>query len=253
MAQMFDYGAATQPAVQAVAAMPHVILHDVNQNRVYPTKNPNMYLVSIGMAESENGYGNVIVDTGNLTKQENGFYDVDLGAQGRWMNVSMKKNGSYVDERKPLTEILALYETSKAMTASEPKQEQKTEEHVHLSYLSKRSVFDTKNPAYKVISFPYMESESGFAKLTIPTNAISPARDKSESVHVDLGAKSDNVSLSIQRNGSYIREHMTAQDATDKYAQSRAQYRQKQLDTLQGSPANEGATDLDTEGEMIFI
>lgn len=214
MSSFFDYGkeaegkTASEPEKEHVAEQVKI---KVSEKQVWDAKkNPDYKIVSLRDNASENGYGNVTLETSALTKEADGSYTVTLDKQ-REYGYSIKQNGEYV--RKPLSgEQLA------------EQAEQKPAERVeYLNRVSTKLIHEGKNPDYKVVSIPFDGSENGFANLTVPSKSVFPTVNPTTKevipgrMNVRLGTSFQTINFSVKKDGTYVRETMQAKEFADQF------------------------------------
>lgn len=174
-----------------------VVLHDIKPNRVFDSKNKAYKLISMRYPDSDTGYCNYAVPAEQVSKNQDGTYDMVVGVEGQMRNISIMKNGK--SEVVPMTaeDIAELYQSTLAQNSK----------LAFLSSVDKKFIQDTKNPNYKVVSVPYSGSENRYAKITVPAANIVES-NVSGRVNVNVGLEMGKVAVSIKKDGAFVRQTM---------------------------------------------
>lgn len=219
----FDYGKTAEAGVTADA-----VLKGISAKQVYDTKNPAYRVLSFSDKTSETGFANLVLNAENFTEQKDGSYDVNLGPDNRWREVSVKKNGTFVRERRDVTEIVSQV-TAKDTQAEKPAEKaaetskETAKLNAYLNYLPEKLIRETKNPDFKIVSIPCSASENGFANLTVHSKRVFATKKAATGeivpnrMNVNLGPADGNVMYSVKEHGEYVKKTMTAGDLAEQY------------------------------------
>lgn len=221
-----------EPAVEDARVPESVVLHGVKSNRIFDSKNGDYKLISMRYADSDTGYCNYAVPAKQVTKNQDGTYDMILGTKGQMRNLSILKNGKPELLHVSVESIEELYQTTLVFNPTK-----KSDTLAFLNSVDKKFVRDTKNPSYKVVSIPYADSENGYAKLTVPTANIFDTKVNGKTVpfhvNVNIGPESGSVPVSIKKNGSFTRIMMSASDLVQMQKDAVANWQRQSLQNAQ--------------------
>lgn len=245
-----------EPEVIPPSEVKMVVLDDVPDSMVYPTKNPNYMVLSIKTKLSDNGYGNIVMPSELFTKQADGSYSIELGKEGSWRNVGIKSGKDYTKAKRNLSEIVALYESSKLAKEAEagqssvhietkiveseqPAQPKKAPvKNAYLNGVLFKWVRDTENPLYKSVSIPYAESESGYGRLLIESNKIFQSTNLKTNApvpghrNVNLGPGDGIIDISIKKNGKFEKQYLPCSELAEIFRTSRKAYADSRTNDL---------------------
>lgn len=249
----------TEPVVQPTEVK-MVVLDNVPDSMVYPTKNPKYMVLSLKTKLSDNGYGNIVMPSESFTKQPDGSYSIELGKEGSWRNVGVKSGNDFIKEKRNLSEIVSLYESSKLAKEAESSAEQssvhietKTVEtpkpeltqHVkatgktaYLNGVLSKWIRETENPQYKSVSIPYAASESGYGRLLIESSKIFQSTNLQTNtpvpghMNVNLGPGDGTIDISIKQNGKFEKQYLKRSGLADIFRASRKAYADNKTNDL---------------------
>lgn len=229
-----------------------VYLENVKPNRLFDSKNKDYKVISMRDAGSETGYTNFVVQTKNLSQNQDGTYNVVLGAAGSTQNLSFVKDGKSEFKTVSVEDIKKQYEQT--LVTAEPKA--KSAQNAFLNSVDTKFVCVTKNQDYKVVSIPYSESENGYAKVTVARTNIFDTKVNGKTVpnhvNVNLGPAENMVPVSIKKDGKFTQEFMSVRDLAELQKQAVESWKkysmQKSEEIAQTAESNyqNSGSDMDT-------
>lgn len=263
----------SEPVKSVQTEVKNVVLSNVPDSMVYPTKNPKYMVLSLRTKLSDNGYGNIVLPSDSFTKSSDGSYSVILGKEGSWRNMAVKSGNEFIREKRNLSEIVSLYESSKMFQNVEQSDKQsnvhiETEikaetdsktnstvgkaKTVYLNGVLSNWIRDTKNPLFKSVSIPYAESESGYGRLLIESNKIFQSTNLQTNVpvpghmNVNLGPGDGMIDISIKKNGVFEKKYLKCSELADEFRASRKAYADSKVNALHAQ-FNDDVIEMDDE------
>ena len=247
-----------------VTTQPDVWLENVPKSRVYPCKktsdiDKSYTVISLQYTNSNNGYGNLTLDSKNIVKNNNNTYRVNIGPMNSSHVLSVKSGDGYIKERKTVSEIQALYDNmiknmanpnktqhnvsqKSKVAASDTVQSNNDKPKVKLAYLNGISESDihmpsaNKNQNYRTVTIPFPESDNGFGNLTVHKNTIFQATHlqthlpMTGKMNINLGPESNTVDISFLKDGKYQKTYMQSGELAQMFRDNRKEWRLRQME-----------------------
>ena len=224
-----------------------IILHNVQSNRLFTSKDGKFKVFSMVDSRSDTGYSNYVVKATDVAQNPDSTYEVYLGNAGQVRNLSIIQNKQRTMLRVPIESIEQQYKDT-LMTAPETaenarKGKENPRNNAFLNNVDRKFVYDTKNPKCKIVSVPYAGSENGYAKVTVPTRNIFDTKLNGKTVpnhvNVNIGPKDNMIPLSVLRGGKYERIQMQAGDLADLQQRAVERWRAQSMQVADAMPADE--------------
>lgn len=234
-----------------------IILHNVQPNRLFTSKDGKFKVFSMVDSRSDTGYSNYVVKATDVAQNPDSTYEVYLGNAGQVRNLSIIQNKQRTMLRVPIESIEQQYKDT-LMTSSETaenarKGKENPRNNAFLNNVDRKFVYDTKNPKCKIVSIPYAGSENGYAKVTVPTRNIFDTKLNGKTVpnhvNVNIGPKDNMIPLSVLRGGKYERIQMQAGDLADLQQRAVERWRAQSMQVADAMPADEKQGSVDVEEE----
>lgn len=234
-----------------------IILHNVQPNRLFTSKDGKFKVFSMVDSRSDTGYSNYVVKATDVAQNPDFTYEVYLGNAGQVRNLSIIQNKQRTMLRVPIESIEQQYKDT-LMTSSETaenarKGKENPRNNAFLNNVDRKFVYDTKNPKCKIVSVPYAGSENGYAKVTVPTRNIFDTKLNGKTVpnhvNVNIGPKDNMIPLSVLRGGKYERIQMQAGDLADLQQRAVERWRAQSMQVADAMPADEKQGSVDVEEE----
>ena len=234
-----------------------IILHNVQQNRLFTSKNGKFKVFSMVDSRSDTGYSNYVVKTTDVAQNPDSTYEVYLGNAGQIRNLSIIQNGQRTMLRVPIESIEQQYKDTLMSSPETAENARKGKENprnnAFLNNVDRKFVYDTKNPKCKIVSIPYAGSENGYAKVTVPTRNIFDTKSNGKTVpnhvNVNIGPKDNMIPLSILKGGKYERIQMQAGDVADLQTRAVERWRAQSMQVADTMPADEKQGSVEVEEE----
>lgn len=234
-----------------------IILHNVQPNRLFTSKDGKFKVFSMVDSRSDTGYSNYVVKATDVAQNPDSTYEVYLGNAGQVRNLSIIQNKQRTMLRVPIESIEQQYKdtlmTSPETAENARKGKENPRNNAFLNNVDRKFVYDTKNPKCKIVSVPYAGSENGYAKVTVPTRNIFDTKLNGKTVpnhvNVNIGPKDNMIPLSVLRGGKYERIQMQAGDLADLQQRAVERWRAQSMQVADVMPADEkqGSVDLEEE------
>lgn len=234
-----------------------IILHNVQPNRLFTSKDGKFKVFSMVDSRSDTGYSNYVVKATDVAQNPDSTYEVYLGNAGQVRNLSIIQNKQRTMLRVPIESIEQQYKDT-LMTSSETaenarKGKENPRNNAFLNNVDRKFVYDTKNPKCKIVSVPYAGSENGYVKVTVPTRNIFDTKLNGKTVpnhvNVNIGPKDNMIPLSVLRGGKYERIQMQAGDLADLQQGAVERWRAQSMQVADAMPADEKQGSVDVEEE----
>ena len=221
-----------------------IILHNVQQNRLFTSKNGKFKVFSMVDSRSDTGYSNYVVKATDVAQNPDSTYEVYLGNAGQIRNLSIIQNGQRTMLRVPIESIEQQYKdtlmTSPETAENARKGKENPRNNAFLNNVDRKFVYDTKNPKCKIVSVPYAGSENGYAKATVSTRNIFDTKVNGKTVpnhvNVNIGPKDNMIPLSILKGGKYERIQMKAGDVADLQTRAVERWRAQSMQVADVEP-----------------
>ena len=234
-----------------------IILHNVQPNRLFTSKDGKFKVFSMVDSRSDTGYSNYVVKATDVAQNPDSTYEVYLGNAGQVRNLSIIQNKQRTMLRVPIESIEQQYKdtlmTSPETAENARKGKENPRNNAFLNNVDRKFVYDTKNPKCKIVSVPYAGSENGYAKVTVPTRNIFDTKLKKKTVpnhvNVNIGPKDNMIPLSVLRGGKYERIQMQAGDLADLQQRAVERWRAQSMQVADAMPADEKQGSVDVEEE----
>lgn len=234
-----------------------IILHNVQPNRLFTSKDGKFKVFSMVDSRSDTGYSNYVVKATDVAQNPDSTYEVYLGNAGQVRNLSIIQNKQRTMLRVPIESIEQQYKdtlmTSPETTENARKGKENPRNNAFLNNVDRKFVYDTKNPKCKIVSVPYAGSENGYAKVTVPTRNIFDTKLNGKTVpnhvNVNIGPKDNMIPLSVLRGGKYERIQMQAGDLADLQQRAVERWRAQSMQVADAMPADEKQGSVDVEEE----
>lgn len=234
-----------------------IILHNVQPNRLFTSKDGKFKVFSMVDSRSDTGYSNYVVKATDVAQNPDSTYEVYLGNAGQVRNLSIIQNKQRTMLRVPIESIEQQYKdtlmTSPETAENARKGKENPRNNAFLNNVDRKFVYDTKNPKCKIVSVPYAGSENGYAKVTVPTRNIFDTKlngkTVSNHVNVNIGPKDNMIPLSVLRGGKYERIQMQAGDLADLQQRAVERWRAQSMQVVDAMPADEKQGSVDVEEE----
>lgn len=234
-----------------------IILHNVQPNRLFTSKDGKFKVFSMVDSRSDTGYSNYVVKATDVAQNPDSTYEVYLGNAGQVRNLSIIQNKQRTMLRVPIESIEQQYKdtlmTSPETAENARKGKENPRNNAFLNNVDRKFVYDTKNPKCKIVSVPYAGSENGYAKVTVPTRNIFDTKLNGKTVpnhvNVNIGPKDNMISLSVLRGGKYERIQMQAGDLADLQQRAVERWRAQSMQVADAMPADEKQGSVDVEEE----
>lgn len=234
-----------------------IILHNVQPNRLFTSKDGKFKVFSMVDSRSDTGYSNYVVKATDVAQNPDSTYEVYLGNAGQVRNLSIIQNKQRTMLRVPIESIEQQYKdtlmTSPEMAENARKGKENPRNNAFLNNVDRKFVYDTKNPKCKIVSVPYAGSENGYAKVTVPTRNIFDTKLNGKTVpnhvNVNIGPKDNMIPLSVLRGGKYERIQMQAGDLADLQQRAVERWRAQSMQVADAMPADEKQGSVDVEEE----
>lgn len=232
-----------------------IILHNVQPNRLFTSKDGKFKVFSMVDSRSDTGYSNYVVKATDVAQNSDSTYEVYIGNAGQVRNLSIIQNKQRTMLRVPIESIEQQYKDT-LMTSPETAENARKENprnNAFLNNVDRKFVYDTKNPKCKIVSVPYAGSENGYAKVTVPTRNIFDTKLNGKTVpnhvNVNIGPKDNMIPLSVLRGGKYERIQMQAGDLADLQQRAVERWRAQSMQVADAMPADEKQGSVDVEEE----
>ena len=234
-----------------------IILHNVQPNRLFTSKDGKFKVFSMVDSRSDTGYSNYVVKATDVAQNPDSTYEVYLGNAGQVRNLSIIQNKQRTMLRVSIESIEQQYKDT-LMTSSETaenarKGKENPRNNAFLNNVDRKFVYDTKNPKCKIVSVPYAGSENGYAKVTVPTRNIFDTKLNGKTVpnhvNVNIGPKDNMIPLSVLRGGKYERIQMQVGDLADLQQRAVERWRAQSMQVADAMPADEKQGSVDVEEE----
>lgn len=234
-----------------------IILHNVQPNRLFTSKDGKFKVFSMVDSRSDTGYSNYVVKVTDVAQNPDSTYEVYLGNAGQVRNLSIIQNKQRTMLRVPIESIEQQYKdtlmTSPETAENARKGKENPRNNAFLNNVDRKFVYDTKNPKCKIVSVPYSGSENGYAKVTVPTRNIFDTKLNGKTVpnhvNVNIGPKDNMIPLSVLRGGKYERIQMQAGDLADLQQRAVERWRAQSMQVADAMPADEKQGSVDVEEE----
>ena len=234
-----------------------IILHNVQPNRLFTSKDGKFKVFSMVDSRSDTGYSNYVVKATDVAQNPDSTYEVYLGNAGQVRNLSIIQNKQRTMLRVPIESIEQQYKdtlmTSPETAENARKGKENPRNNAFLYNVDRKFVYDTKNPKCKIVSVPYAGSENGYAKVTVPTRNIFDTKLNGKTVpnhvNVNIGPKDNMIPLSVLRGGKYERIQMQAGDLADLQQRAVERWRAQSMQVADAMPADEKQGSVDVEEE----
>lgn len=234
-----------------------IILHNVQPNRLFTSKDGKFKVFSMVDSRSDTGYSNYVVKATDVAQNPDSTYEVYLGNAGQVRNLSIIQNKQRTMLRVPIESIEQQYKdtlmTSPETAENARKGKENPRNNAFLNNVDRKFVYDTKNPKCKIVSVPYAGSENGYAKVTVPTRNIFDTKLNGKTVpnhvNVNIGPKDNMIPLSVLRGGKYERIQMQAGDLADLQQRAVERWRIQSMQVADAMPADEKQGSIDVEEE----
>lgn len=234
-----------------------IILHNVQPNRLFTSKDGKFKVFSMVDSRSDTGYSNYVVKAIDVAQNPDSTYEVYLGNAGQVRNLSIIQNKQRTMLRVPIESIEQQYKdtlmTSPETAENARKGKENPRNNAFLNNVDRKFVYDTKNPKCKIVSVPYAGSENGYAKVTVPTRNIFDTKLNGKTVpnhvNVNIGPKDNMIPLSVLRGGKYERIQMQAGDLADLQQRAVERWRAQSMQVADAMPADEKQGSVDIEEE----
>lgn len=234
-----------------------IILHNVQPNRLFTSKDGKFKVFSMVDSRSDTGYSNYVVKATDVAQNPDSTYEVYLGNAGQVRNLSIIQNKQRTMLRVPIESIEQQYKdtlmTSPETAENARKGKENPRNNAFLNNVDRKFVYDTKNPKCKIVSVPYAGSENGYAKVTVPTRNIFDTKLNGKTVpnhvNVNIGPKDNMIPLSVLRGGKYERIQMQAGDLADLQQRAVERWRAQSMQVVDAMPADEKQGSVDVEEE----
>lgn len=234
-----------------------IILHNVQPNRLFTSKDGKFKVFSMVDSRSDTGYSNYVVKATDVAQNPDSTYEVYLGNAGQVRNLSIIQNKQRTMLRVPIESIEQQYKdtlmTSPETAENARKGKENPRNNAFLNNVDRKFVYDTKNPKCKIVSVPYAGSENGYAKVTVPTRNIFDTKLNGKTVpnhvNVNIGPKDNMIPLSVLRGGKYERIQMQAGDLADLQQRAVERWRAQSMQVADSMPADEKQGSVDVEEE----
>lgn len=234
-----------------------IILHNVQPNRLFTSKDCKFKVFSMVDSRSDTGYSNYVVKATDVAQNPDSTYEVYLGNAGQVRNLSIIQNKQRTMLRVPIESIEQQYKdtlmTSPETAENARKGKENPRNNAFLNNVDRKFVYDTKNPKCKIVSVPYAGSENGYAKVTVPTRNIFDTKLNGKTVpnhvNVNIGPKDNMIPLSVLRGGKYERIQMQAGDLADLQQRAVERWRAQSMQVADAMPADEKQGSVDVEEE----
>ena len=234
-----------------------IILHNVQPNRLFTSKDGKFKVFSMVDSRSDTGYSNYVVKATDVAQNPDSTYEVYLGNAGQVRNLSIIQNKQRTMLRVPIESIEQQYKdtlmTSPETAENARKGKENPRNNAFLNNVDRKFVYDTKNPKCKIVSVPYAGSENGYAKVTVPTRNIFDTKLNGKTVpnhvNVNIGPKDNMIPLSVLRGGKYERIQMQAGDLADLQQRAVERWRAQSMQVADAIPADEKQGSVDVEEE----
>lgn len=234
-----------------------IILHNVQPNRLFTSKDGKFKVFSMVDSRSDTGYSNYVVKATDVAQNPDSTYEVYLGNAGQVRNLSIIQNKQRTMLRVPIESIEQQYKdtlmTSLETAENARKGKENPRNNAFLNNVDRKFVYDTKNPKCKIVSVPYAGSENGYAKVTVPTRNIFDTKLNGKTVpnhvNVNIGPKDNMIPLSVLRGGKYERIQMQAGDLADLQQRAVERWRAQSMQVADAMPADEKQGSVDVEEE----
>lgn len=234
-----------------------IILHNVQPNRLFTSKDGKFKVFSMVDSRSDTGYSNYVVKATDVAQNPDSTYEVYLGNAGQVRNLSIIQNKQRTMLRVPIESIEQQYKdtlmTSPETAENARKGKENPRNNAFLNNVDRKFVYDTKNPKCKIVSVPYAGSENGYAKITVPTRNIFDTKLNGKTVpnhvNVNIGPKDNMIPLSVLRGGKYERIQMQAGDLADLQQRAVERWRAQSMQVADAMPADEKQGSVDVEEE----
>lgn len=234
-----------------------IILHNVQPNRLFTSKDGKFKVFSMVDSRSDTGYSNYVVKATDVAQNPDSTYEVYLGNAGQVRNLSIIQNKQRTMLRVPIESIEQQYKdtlmTSPETAENARKGKENPRNNAFLNNVDRKFVYDTKNPKCKIVSVPYAGSENGYAKVTVPTRNIFDTKLNGKTVpnhvNVNIGPKDNMIPLSVLRGGKYERIQMQAGDLADLQQRAVERWRAQSMQIADAMPADEKQGSVDVEEE----
>lgn len=234
-----------------------IILHNVQPNRLFTSKDGKFKVFSMVDSRSDTGYSNYVVKATDVAQNPDSTYEVYLGNAGQVRNLSIIQNKQRTMLRVPIESIEQQYKdtlmTSPETAENARKGKENPRNNAFLNNVDRKFVYDTKNPKCKIVSIPYAGSENGYAKVTVPTRNIFDTKLNGKTVpnhvNVNIGPKDNMIPLSVLRGGKYERIQMQAGDLADLQQRAVERWRAQSMQVVDAMPADEKQGSVDVEEE----
>lgn len=234
-----------------------IILHNVQPNRLFTSKDGKFKVFSMVDSRSDTGYSNYVVKATDVAQNPDSTYEVYLGNAGQVRNLSIIQNKQRTMLRVPIESIEQQYKdtlmTSPETAENARKGKENPRNNAFLNNVDRKFVYDTKNPKCKIVSVPYAGSGNGYAKVTVPTRNIFDTKLNGKTVpnhvNVNIGPKDNMIPLSVLRGGKYERIQMQAGDLADLQQRAVERWRAQSMQVADAMPADEKQGSVDVEEE----
>lgn len=234
-----------------------IILHNVQPNRLFTSKDGKFKVFSMVDSRSDTGYSNYVVKATDVAQNPDSTYEVYLGNAGQVRNLSIIQNKQRTMLRVPIESIEQQYKdtlmTSPETAENARKGKENPRNNAFLNNVDRKFVYDTKNPKCKIVSVPYAGSENGYAKVTVPTRNIFDTKLNGKTVpnhvNVNIGPKDNMIPLSVLRGGKYERIQMQAGDLADLQQRAVERWRAQSMQVADAMPVDEKQGSVDVEEE----
>lgn len=234
-----------------------IILHNVQSNRLFTSKDGKFKVFSMVDSRSDTGYSNYVVKATDVAQNPDSTYEVYLGNAGQVRNLSIIQNKQRTMLRVPIESIEQQYKDTLMISPETAENARKGKENprnnAFLNNVDRKFVYDTKNPKCKIVSVPYAGSENGYAKVTVPTRNIFDTKLNGKTVpnhvNVNIGPKDNMIPLSVLRGGKYERIQMQAGDLADLQQRAVERWRAQSMQVADAMPADEKQGSVDVEEE----
>lgn len=234
-----------------------IILHNVQPNRLFTSKDGKFKVFSMVDSRSDTGYSNYVVKATDVAQNPDSTYEVYLGNAGQVRNLSIIQNKQRTMLRVPIESIEQQYKdtlmTSPETAENARKGKENPRNNAFLNNVDRKFVYGTKNPKCKIVSVPYAGSENGYAKVTVPTRNIFDTKLNGKTVpnhvNVNIGPKDNMIPLSVLRGGKYERIQMQAGDLADLQQRAVERWRAQSMQVADAMPADEKQGSVDVEEE----
>lgn len=239
-----------------------ILTIQVTKGQVFPSKNPDVMMVSIRDDASPNKFSTFPVAADKIT------------GDGQLRQVSLEKDRDY-DISKPAApapdgkksyehqkvtggQIYEMYQTAKQKAMEDkkakdgPQQEAPQADvpkNAYMNRVSTKMIHDTNLDHVKRVSVRDQRSSDGLASFLVPAANIFMSKDKSgkpipERMNINLGPETSSMKYSIRgQDGKFQPVAMTASDVATLYRDEQKAYMSRQRQAVKETPEPQAAAE----------